>query len=71
MEEFLMHLKLAKACAEQMIKRPQLNPWRMIFYRVGSQWMTNRDHSDGLAQVQSRYKVKVHGPYTPEDILKM
>lgn len=66
-----MHLRLAKACAQQMINRPHINLWRMIFYRVGSQWMINRDHQDELTAVQSRYKVKIHGPYTPEDILKM
>jgi len=64
-----MKLNKAKVSAESMIKRPHLYPFAYCFYRVGSEYMINR--ADAFSNVQPRYKVKVHGPWTPQEILDM
>lgn len=64
-----MKLDYAKKCAKHMREQPQVYPVKYCFYRVGGEYMINR--ADAFSNVQPRYKVKVHGPWTPEEIEAM
>ena len=65
--EDIMKIDLAKKVAKQMIEQPHLFPFQYCFYKVGGEFMINR--ADAFSNVQPRYKVKVYGPWTPQEIL--
>jgi hypothetical protein len=63
-----MKLPRAQELAKHMRDKPYIYPGHIVFYRVGSDYM--RCQMVNWPSVPPRYKVKVHGPYTPDQIIK-
>lgn len=63
-----MKLTRAQELALHMRDKPYIYPGHIVFYRVGAEYMTCQ--MANWPSVLPKYKTKVHGPFTQDQIIK-